>query len=190
MSLPPALSEHTPDADHIRWFKDEVHPHDASLKAYLRVSFPAVRDVEDMVQESYLRVWKAKLAHPITSTKSFLFQIARRLAIDTARKNRTAPTDNLGDLAEISVIDSGPDAAAALSYREKTCLLADALTALPARCREIVILRKYKFLPQKDVAAQLGISERTVESQLARGMKLCEVYLRKHGIESFSRDGK
>lgn len=180
------MSEPTPDADHTRWFKDEVHPHDASLKAYLRSSFPTVRDVEDMVQESYLRVWKAQLVRPVTSVKSFLFQIARHLAIDVVRRNRASPTENMGDLSGIFVIDSAPDAAAALSYREKACLLADALTALPVRCREIVILRKYRFLSQKEVAAQLGISERTVESQLARGLKLCEGYLRKHGVVSFS----
>lgn len=36
------------------WFTDEVQPHDVSLKAYLRGSFLTVRDVDDIVQESYL----------------------------------------------------------------------------------------------------------------------------------------
>jgi len=61
---------------------------------------------------------------------------------------------------------------------------------LPARCREVVYLRKLKRLPQKEVAARLGISVRTVESQCALGMKRCEAYLRKHGIESFGYDEK
>jgi hypothetical protein len=45
------------------WFAEEVQPHDAQLKAYLRGAFPAVRDVEDVVQESYLRVWRARATH-------------------------------------------------------------------------------------------------------------------------------
>ena len=44
--------------DRARWFKEEVHSLDTRLKSYLRGSFPSV-DVEDVVQESYLRTWLA-----------------------------------------------------------------------------------------------------------------------------------
>ena len=63
-------------------------------------------------------------------------------------------------------------------------VLADAVASLPTRCREIIILCKFKGLSQKEVAAQFGISERTVEVQVARGVKRCEEYLRKRGIHS------
>jgi RNA polymerase sigma factor (sigma-70 family) len=53
---------------------------------------------------------------------------------------------------------------------------------LPARCREIVILRRIKNLPQKEIAARLGIAEATVEVQLVRGIKRCGDYLRRHGV--------
>jgi RNA polymerase sigma-70 factor (ECF subfamily) len=76
-----------------RWFADEVHRHELALKAYLRGSFPSVRDIDDVVQESYLRVWRARLAHPIHSTKSFLFQVARHLALDLVRRDRVSPID-------------------------------------------------------------------------------------------------
>lgn len=48
------------DPETAHWFTEHVHPHDAQLKAYLRGAFPAVRDVEDVVQESYLRVWRVR----------------------------------------------------------------------------------------------------------------------------------
>lgn len=170
------------------WFREEVQAHDASLKAYLRHSFPGVGDVDDMVQESYLRVWKTRMVRPVISAKAFLFQIARHLAIDSVRKNRGGMMESRGDLDELRVIDHKPDAAELLTYNEKVGLLADALAALPRRCREIVILRRLKCVPQKEVAGMLGISERTVESQLARGMALCETFLRKRGMKGFVRD--
>ena len=187
--IPPS-PEHAPSAtvDHSRWFAEEVHPHDGQLKAYLRNAYPSVGDVDDVVQESYLRIWRAKLGRPILSTKSFLFQIARHLAVDAIRRKQTACLANLGDLTALSVMEERPNAVDALSYHEKVALLSDALAALPARCREVVYLRKFKGVPQKDTAAHLGISVRTVESQFARGMKLCEDYLRQHGVESFRRD--
>jgi len=188
VSLTP--SERLPAPDQSRWFADEVHCHEQLLKAYLRGSFPAVRDVDDIVQESYLRVWKARIAYPIVSGKSFLFQVARHLAVDKVRHKMHRIENSVGDLASLSVIEDRPNAAEALSYRERVGVVADALAFLPERCREILILRKFKYLPQKEVARQLGLSERTVESQLARGMMLCERYLRKRGFDTFAGDGR
>jgi hypothetical protein len=39
-----------------RWFAAEVHPHEPALRGYLWGSCPAVRDVDDVVQESFLRI--------------------------------------------------------------------------------------------------------------------------------------
>ncbi len=60
--------------------------------------------------------------------------------------------------------------------------LAEAIDSLPARCREIVTLRKLQGVSQKDIAARLGISEQTVQVQVLRGVKRCEAYLTKKGV--------
>jgi RNA polymerase sigma factor (sigma-70 family) len=171
-----------------QWFTEQVQPHASQLKAYLRGSFPSVRDVEDVVQESCLRVWKTRSAHPIRSAKSFLFQVARNLAIDILRKDRSAAAESQVDFSTLSVLEDGPNAADALSRQEKIDLLIHALATLPDRTREIVFLRKLQGLPQREVAAQLGISERTVETRLAKGMNKCADYLRRRGVCGFAAD--
>src|ERR1044072_2602461 len=98
-----------PETDPARWFAAEVHAHDGQLRAYLRGTYPTVRDVDDVVQESYLRTWKAKLAHPIASTKSFLFEVARNLAIDLIRRRRSAPGESLAAFEDLAVMDDGAD---------------------------------------------------------------------------------
>jgi RNA polymerase sigma factor (sigma-70 family) len=189
MNPPSSFADSTRAAEQesSRWFADEVRPHEPQLRSYLHGRFPAVRDVDDVVQESYLRIWKARAAHPIESAKGFLFTIARHLAIDVARKKQATLEVNWGDLAELPVVDEAPDAFERLSYQEKVSLLADMLAELPARCREIVILRKLRSLSQKEVAARLGLSERTVENQLARGMKRCIRILRRHEAQDNHR---
>ena len=169
---------------HARWFTDEVHPNGSALKAYLRGAFPSVRDVDDVVQESYVRIWKAKAAQPIRSAKAFLFKIARHLALDVIRHERRSPIDAVSDLSQLGVIEDKPSVADAIGLQEKIEILTDAVAALPARRREIVILRKFRQLSQAEVARQLGVSERTVENQLYRGIRQCEAYLRGHGIET------
>lgn len=188
VSLPSTLPPPSRASEQTRWFAEEVHSHESSLKAYLRGSFPTVRDVDDLVQESYLRIWKARLARPIASTKSFLFQVARRAAIDVLRRKVVAATETLGDLSVLAVMDDRPNTAEALSYDEKIELLAAAFLRLPARCREIMTLRKLRGWSHREIALQLGISERTVESQITRGTKLCETCLRERGVAGFSRE--
>jgi RNA polymerase sigma factor (sigma-70 family) len=166
------------------WFAKEVQPHGPLLRSYLRQSFPAVRDVDDMVQESFLRIWKAHLSKPIQSTRAFLFKVARHLALDFVRRQRVSPIDPVRDLSTLDVIEESRDASALADTREKIRVLADAVALLPARCREIIILRKFQNLSQKEVAVLLGISERTVEVQVARGVKRCESHLRRWGINS------
>ena len=43
---------------------------------------------------------------------------------------------------------------------------------LPARCREVVWLRRVEELSQREVAERLGITEKTVEKHIAKGMRL------------------
>lgn len=165
-----------------RWFAAEVHPHDAQLKAYLRSSFPAVRDIDDVVQESYLRIWRSRAVQPIHSAKAFLFKVARHVALNLVDRQRASPVIVVGDLAALPVLDNRPGVVETVSKNEKLRLLVLALATLPPRCREITILRKLKGVPQREVAAQLGIAEKTVEEQVARGVKRCEEYLRRRGV--------
>ena len=189
-----ARPERQPPADRTLelgdWFRQDVHRYDGQLKAYLTDVFPGIRDVDDVVQESYLRIWKARLNRPIRFTKSFLFQVAKHVAIDAIRKKITAGEESSVDVEALPVLEERANPAVALTHQEKIDLLSDAIAALPDRCREIVFLRKFQSIPQKEVAARLGISERAVEDRLARGMKLCERYLSKRGIRGFMCDGR
>lgn len=169
-------------ADRNRWFTQDVHAHDSSLKAYLRGSFPTVRDLEDVVQESYLRIWKARAEQPILCARALLFRIARNLALNLLDRERASPVVAVKDLDSLTQVGDELTGAAAAARREELLLLAQAIDSLPARCREIVILRRIKNVPQKEIAARLGIAEATVEIQVVRGVKRCAHYLRRRGV--------
>ncbi len=182
MSLP--TPQRLPTAEENRWFSEEVHVHEPSLRAYLRTQFPFAPDIDDVVQESFLRLWRVRMGQPVRYAKALLFKVARHLLIDTARRNQISPIDHVTDLAALPVIAdgrSGPAEAACI--RDEVVLLAAAIDALPARCREILILRKLRGVTQKAIAAQLGLSEQTVQVQVSRGVRRCEDFLRAHGVQ-------
>ncbi len=181
---PPAPTTETAGTlEESRWFAEEVFPHESSLRTYLRSSFPGLRDIDDIVQECYLRMFRTRAVQPIKSARAFLFSIARRMSIDVVRKDhRKHGHEVLVDPMSLQLADPGLDAAEAASAREEIALLAEAIHALPARCREIVILRRVDGLAQREIAERLGISVPTVETQLRRGMEKCARHFRRNGV--------
>ena len=171
-----------PPTDRDRWFSEEVDLHRGALRAYAQRAFPGVRDVDDVVQDSLLRIWTAFAGRQIGCARAFLFKIARNRALDLLRHDQASPLVAVRDLAALPVAEDGPTPADVLTTAEKIELVAAAIADLPDRCREIVVLRKLSGLSQREVAQRLGLSERTVEVQVARGTRRCADYLRRRGL--------
>jgi RNA polymerase sigma-70 factor (ECF subfamily) len=162
-----------------QWFAEQVRAHDGLFKAYLRKSFPRVRDIDDVVQESYLRAWKFCATQPVRSAKALFLTVGRRLALNVLRQQRRSPIVAVTDLASLCVQENASNGAAAAQTAQEVELLAAAVDTLPARCREIFILRRLQGVSQKEIAARLGISEETVQVHVARGLRRCRNYLQR-----------
>ncbi len=174
-----------PLSDDARWFGAEVQPHDAALRGWLRARFPALGDVDDVVQETYRRVLQIRARDPLRehAVKPLLFTTARNLALDELRRRQVVPMYPLPDDGDEAVFATdAPGVAETVSRRQELALLAEAIQALPPRCRQILTLRKIYGLPQKEIARQLGISEHTVEAQVGIGMHRCADHLSRLGL--------
>jgi RNA polymerase sigma-70 factor (ECF subfamily) len=154
------------------WFKREILVHEAALVRFLKRAWSNSADVLDMRQDIYVRVYEAAAHARPQSPKSFLFATARNLISDRLRRKRVVSIDSVGDLDVLNVLieDLGPERR--LGAHQELRRLAQALDALPPRCREAVWLRRVFDMPQKVVAHKLGISEKTVEKHLMKGMQL------------------
>jgi RNA polymerase sigma factor (sigma-70 family) len=161
------------------WFTQYLQPHEAMLRAWLHSRFPSRVDVEDIVQDAYLRVLEAYAGGPIAAPKAFLFATARNLALNRLRHQRVARTDALAEIDELGVLESDTDVSESVARNQELELLTQAIQSLPVRCRQVITLRKIYGLAQKEVAAELGIAEHTVEAQATIGLrKLAEFFRR------------
>lgn len=168
--------------DQNRWLAEAVIPHEAQLRAFLHRQFPALRDTDDLVQETYVKILRAHGRGPIRSVKSYLFGIARNAACSFFRRQRATKEISVGDFGPFSVLKDDVDVVASVSARQELALVVEAMDRLPERCREVLVLWALEGLERDEIAVRLGISEHTVRAQLAKGMKRCIEFLRTQGV--------
>jgi RNA polymerase sigma-70 factor (ECF subfamily) len=171
-----------PDANLARWFAEEVQPHEADLRAYLRRAFPSLSDIDDLVQETYARIFRAKSAGRVCEARPYLFSVARNTACDVFRRSKIISVDRIAEIDRLSVVEDRPGVGDALAHEHEIEILREAIGVLPARCRQVLTLCKVYGLPRREVARQLGISEHTVNAQVALGVLRCRDFLRARGL--------
>jgi RNA polymerase sigma factor (sigma-70 family) len=160
-----------------------VQPYEPALRAYLHGRFPALADQDDIVQDTYARLLRAHAAGNIRHPKAFLFTTARNAALDFFRRKRGVSLDDVTHFDESAVLlDRPPSAAEHASREQELEILAEAVRALPDRCRQVIMLRYLDGLAYKEIAAQLDISPETVKAQLAKGMRRCAEFFRERGL--------
>lgn len=171
-----------PISDQSRWFREEVQPYEPKLRAYLRHRFPTLSDVDDIVQETYARLFRERQAGRNFEARSYLFPVARNVAFDIFRRSRTIAIGGLGEMAGLGVLEERPDAAEAASHDQELELLHEAIGQLPDRCRQVFSLRRLQGLSHREIAHRLGISENTVDAQLCNAIFRCRQFFVSRGV--------
>ncbi len=145
-----------------------------ALKRYL-TRFVSADDAEELAQEAFLRVYAGDAAR-ISSPSGFLFQTARNLAISHIRHRRVTATVLAKDVAVgLPDGDVQPMDEMLSQIQDLACARA-AIASLPARRREIVLMRMKGDLSYAEIADKSGISLKSVESHLARGVEACHEF--------------
>jgi len=162
------------------WFKREILAHEASLNRYLQRFWPRRSEIPDLRQEIFTRVYQAaKKSRPQSSAKSFLFSTARHLMADRIRRKKIVAIDSVADLDALNVpvpgqmVDELSPEHHLLAHQELR-RLAQAIDGLPPKCRKVIWMRRVDDLSQREVAARLGISEKSVEKHVIKGMRILE----------------
>ena len=158
------------------WFADEILVHEEALLHFLARAWPRRDEIHDLRQEIYVRVYEAAGKALPAQPKAFLFATARHLLTDRIRRSKVVSIEPVGDFERLLVLVDDVSPERWCGGRQVLKRLSEAFDRLPDRCREVVWLRRVEHLSQKDVAEQLGISEKTVEKHIAKGMRLIADY--------------
>jgi len=158
------------------------------------------KEIEDIVQETYVRICEISNEEPINSPRSFMYRIVKNLALDYVKRaeNRLSVSldDNQNEDIQDLIEQAGEDSTFnTVASKEEFELFCKAVRQLPLQCRRVFVMKKVYGYSQKEIAADLDISESTVEKHIAFGIKRCFHYMNFHldlqpeaGMDESSRE--
>ncbi|MDR2275965.1 MAG: RNA polymerase sigma-70 factor [Sphingobacterium sp.] len=132
-------------------------------------------DCIDVVQDLFAWLWENRQHLEITNLRSYLFtavkyQLTRKII--TGRKHSEI-------LAQLTAINCFPTTDQALDLKELQDVIRDFVCSLPPKAKEIFVLSRENYLPHKEIAKKLGISENTVRNHLNVTLRKLRIYIGK-----------
>jgi len=146
---------------------------EGSLKSYLKRFLVRQQDVEDVVQETFARAYRAEQKCEIHSPKSFLFRVARNLALSELTRKSTKMVESIGDVEELNVFNDISSVSRSHEVDRSVDDLREVVESLPPQCRKVLLMRKGYGFSHKEISSRLGISTKTIEKHLSKALKRC-----------------
>lgn len=149
---------------------EEARQHEKKLVNFFWRLGVSISECEDLVQETYLRLWRCRDGYrPTAKFTTFLFLIARQVRIDALRRQTRREGRETDYAAMQSTIQPPPNGDGEEVRR--------AVLRLPEPLRETVELCVFQDLPYAEVAGILGIPLGTVKSRMFNALrKLKEMF--------------
>lgn len=153
------------------WFRREVLPLERGLTAFIRRNWRVGAEVMDLRQDIYERVLGGASAGLPAKASAYVYTVARNHLITQAKRASIVSFDLFADIENLSIDTDPLTPERYVSARDELRRVQSGLDSLPARCREIISLRKIDGLSSRDVAERLGIGVDAVDHQTSMGMR-------------------
>jgi RNA polymerase sigma-70 factor (ECF subfamily) len=148
-----------------------------ALHHYIRRFVGSSETAKEIVQEAFLRTYRER--ESVTTLRAFLFSTARNLAANDYRHRRTVERSAVGDLGDLRGNPECESPEFELLRDERNRLIQEAIDHLPRQCRAAFTLRVFHECSYQEVAKRLGISAKTVEKHIARGLRDTHNYIKR-----------
>ncbi|MBY6242599.1 RNA polymerase sigma factor [Methylosinus sp. Sm6] len=146
-------------------FRELFLRHRRGLFDYLRRRV-GPEDASDLLQETFVRALRRERFEMVDDPPAFLKQIAVNLSRDLARRKESEAKYFVAGEDADDVVDRtiAPDDLFDASERARRFLAA--VEALPPKCRQAFVLRRFEDLSHDEIAARLGVTRNMVEKHL------------------------
>ena len=122
----------------------------------------------DIIQDIFVWFWQNRLKWELKTCRGYLLTAVKFKTANYIRNNKVGK----GFFAELSTVEiESEDEEAAMEVRELYAFIRNLADQLPGKYGEIFRLSRYEQLSNKEIAQQMGISEKTVENQMTIALK-------------------
>jgi RNA polymerase sigma-70 factor (ECF subfamily) len=130
---------------------------------------PGSPDIDDIVQEAYLRIWRSAASFDIrrASPMTWMCTIVRNVAVDALRLKKL----RLADLDEAMSVEAPVEDTDSFDYVLARQITTAALQGLSEERRRLVTLAYFEGLSRQTLARQLGVPVGTIKTWLRRALQ-------------------
>jgi RNA polymerase sigma-70 factor (ECF subfamily) len=126
---------------------------------------------DDLVQDTFVRLWERKATLPEKlDVQGYFMRTGRNLAIDHQRRSRIAPFVDGVDHLEF-IADPSPSPEGQAIAREQVRVLAKAIDQLPPRARAVFLMARLEGMTYMQIGEVLGVSPKTVFSHMVTALE-------------------
>jgi RNA polymerase sigma factor (sigma-70 family) len=153
--------------------------HQTFLKRFLTRFLSRPQDIEDVVQDTFLKAYTAEKSRKINSPKAFLFRVARNTALTALTKKSQQIISYIENYDSEDIINDEVLVEEQAMARQRLGLFCQSALEMPPQCRRVFLMAKVYGMSYKEISAQLGISVSAIEKHVAKGLDVCNNYMKK-----------
>ncbi|MCU4677390.1 RNA polymerase sigma factor [Catenovulum sp. 2E275] len=147
------------------------------LKAFLTRFLKCEQDIEDVVQEVYLKARNAENNTEIQQPKAFLFSVAKNLALNELNRKSRQMTAYIDDCISELPAEYSVSIESEIEAKQSLNAYCQAIDSLPDKCKKVYLLRKVHGLSRNEIAERMDLSVSSVQKYLKQGIEHCSEHV-------------
>lgn len=140
-------------------------------------------DAEDIVQETFIRLWLGRATiKNRDSLKSLLFTVAHNRLVNAYKLRLNSPLYE--DYVQAQHVAVGADGDRHMEYTEFERMVRRELNLLSPTQQSVIMMSRFEQMSNSEIAQALGLSMQTVKNSLSTGLKILREKINNNGIIS------
>ena len=148
------------------------------LVSAIRTIVRSADDIEDIVQETFVKSYEAELKQEIRYERTYMLRTAKNLALNHVTKASERQNQSLDEMDVIPQNLTSDELEKQVESKERFLNFCRATDTLSVEVKRVFLLKKVYGMSQRDIADYIGLSESTVEKHVAKGLLQCSMYLK------------
>ena len=157
-------------------YKELFNNHAQELRNYLYFKCRDLAQAQDLMQESFLRLWQNRKNVQVEKALPYLYTVGNRLFLDQKRHEKVV--QKFFQQQQVSVEREDPQYLVELE--EFRARLEKILDGMPEKWRTVFLMNRIEKITYREIAERLGLSVKAVEKRMHNALKhLQDIYPRK-----------